>query len=130
MNELSQMADVVLSTLVLEHLPIPVFFQAVKKLLKPGGYLVVTNMHAEMGRRGQAGFVDEGTGEKVRGVSYVYEVGEVVAEGVRNGFVLEGEVGERRVCEGDVGEGRLLGPRGRKWIGYLCWFGFVMRLEG
>jgi hypothetical protein len=39
-------------------------------------------------------------------------------------------VGERVVREDDVGEGRLLGPRGKKWIGCMCWFGFVMKLEG
>lgn len=127
---LSQTADVILSTLVIEHLPLPVFFQAVKELLKPGGYLIVTNMHAEMGRRGQAGFVDEATGEKVRGLSYAHEIADVLEEGKRNGFMLEGDVGQRAVREEDVGEGRLLGPRGKKWIGCICWFGFVMRLEG
>ena len=126
---LSQTADLVISTLVVEHLPLTVFFHAVKQLLKPGGHLVVTNMHAEMGRRGQAGFVDEATGEKVRGLSYVHEIADVLEEGAKNGFVLQGGVGERAVMEDDVGEGRLLGPRGKKWIGCYCWFGFVMRLE-
>lgn len=130
LNPLSQTADLVVSTLVLEHLPLDVFFSAVKRLLKPGGYLVMTNMHAEMGRRSQAGFLDEATGEKVWGVSYVYEVSEVLEEGRKSGFVLVGELGERGVREDDVGEGRLLGPRGKKWIGCMCWFGFVMKLEG
>jgi hypothetical protein len=123
-------ADLVLSTLVLEHLPLSQFFRAVKGLLKPGpGYLVLTNMHADMGRRGQAGFVDEATGEKIRGDSYVYEVQEVLEEGRKWGFDLEGPVFERGVGEEDVGDGRLLGPRGKKWIGCMCWFGFVMKLE-
>ncbi len=87
-------------------------------------------MHAEMGRLGQAGFVDELTGRKIRGTSYVYEVDEVLAEGRRYGFVLEGDVVERAVAENDVGEGRLLGERGRKWIDVKVWFGMVMRLEG
>lgn len=130
LNPLSQTADLVVSTLVLEHLPLDVFFSAVKRLLKPGGYLVMTNMHAEMGRRSQAGFLDEATGEKVWGVSYVYEVSEVLEEGRKSGFVLVGEVGEGGVRGDDVGEGRLLGPRGKKWIGCMCWFGFVMKLEG
>jgi SAM-dependent methyltransferase len=126
---LSQTADLVLSTLVVEHLPLPVFFSAAKRLLNPGGYLVMTNMHAEMGRRSQAGFVDEATGEKVWGVSYVHEIEDVLEEGQKAGFVLEEEVGERAVSEEDVGEGRLLGPRGKKWIGCMCWFGLVMKLE-
>jgi hypothetical protein len=123
-------ADLVLSTLVLEHLPLSGFFQTVRGLLKPGpGYLVLTNMHADMGRRGQAGFVDEATGEKVRGHSYVYEIEEVLEEGRKWGFVLEGPVGERGVREEDIGEGGYLGLRGKKWIGCMCWFGFVMKLE-
>ena len=121
-------ADVVLSTLVLEHLPISTFFDTAKTLLKPsGGYLVLTNMHAEMGRRGQAGFVDEETGDKIRGDSFNYEVEEVLEEGKKWGFELEGKVGERSVEESDVGEGKLLGPRGRKWIGVRVWFGMVLR---
>jgi hypothetical protein len=124
-------ADVVLSTLVLEHLPISAFFFTVEALLKENeGYLVLTNMHAEMGRRGQAGFVDEETGEKIRGESCVYETEEVLEEGKKWGFRLEGEVGERMVGEEDVGEGKLLGSRGRKWIGVKVWFGMVLRYVG
>ena len=122
-------ADVVLSTLVLEHLPLSVFFETAKRFLKKeGGYFVLTNMHAEMGRKGQAGFVDEGTGEKVRGDSFVYEICEVLDAGKRRGFEVVGQVGERAVEEGDIGKGKLLGKRGVKWIGVKCWFGFVMRL--
>ena len=124
-------ANIVLSTLVLEHLPIDVFFRSVKSLLKEdGGSLVLTNMHAEMGRVGQAGFVDEETGEKIRGDSYNYEVEEVLVEGKKWGFRLEGSVGERAVREEDIGEGKLLGPRGKKWIGVKVWFGMVMRFDG
>ena len=131
-KELEGKADVVLSTLVLEHLPIDIFFRSVSSLLKKrrGVYLVLTNMHAEMGRISQAGFVDEETGEKIRGDSYNYEVEEVVAEGKKWGLMLEGSVGEREVREEDIGEGRLLGPRGRKWIGVRVWFGMVMRFNG
>jgi SAM-dependent methyltransferase len=136
-NAVEGQADLILSTLVLEHLPLPIFFSTAKKLLKKeGGYFVVTNMHAEMGRKGQAGFVDEGTGERVRGDSFVYEIGEVLEEGRRWGFQVVGppvgerDVGEEDVGEEDVGEERLLGKRGMKWIGVKCWFGFVMRFGG
>jgi SAM-dependent methyltransferase len=131
-KELEVKADIVLSTLVLEHLPIDVFFRSASSLLKKSGgvCLVLSNMHAEMGRISQAGFVDEETGEKIRGDSYNYEVEEVVAEGKKWGFVLEGSVAEREVREEDIGEGRLLGPRGRKWIGVRVWFGMVMRFDG
>ncbi|TAQ84519.1 hypothetical protein B7494_g7160 [Chlorociboria aeruginascens] len=131
---LSHSADLVLSTLVLEHLPLKAFFETVKGLVKKGGLVLVTNMHAEMGRRGQAGFVDE-RGQKVRGESFNYEVGEVVDEGRRKGFEIL-DVKERGLESGDVkGEGGKeegglgLGVRGRKWIGCKVWFGVVMRLR-
>lgn len=84
-------------------------------------------MHAHMGRISQAGFVDAESGEKVRGTSYNYEVEEVIEEGKRRGFEVVGKVGEREVREEDIGEGRLLGKRGKKWVGVKVWFGLVMR---
>ena len=87
-------------------------------------------MHAEMGRLGQAGFVDETSGVKVRGQSFVYEIEEVLEEGKRWGFEVVGKVQERGVKEENVGEGRVVGERGRKWIGVKCWFGMVLRLSG
>jgi SAM-dependent methyltransferase len=129
-KELHGTADLVLSTLVLEHLPIDVFFSTISSFLKSsGGYIVITNMHAEMGRRGQAGFVDVETGIKVRGTSFNYEVEEVVEEGKQWGFELVGEMGERAVEEADLELG-ILGDRGKKWIGTRVWFGCIMRLRG
>jgi SAM-dependent methyltransferase len=130
-KDLHGKAHLVLSTLVLEHLPIDIFFSTLASFLKPsgGGYAVVTNMHAEMGRRGQAGFVDVETGIKVRGTSFNYEIEEVVEEGRKWGFELVGEMGERAVREEDLEVG-VLGERGRKWIGTKVWFGCVMRFMG
>ncbi|OBT72909.1 hypothetical protein VF21_07767 [Pseudogymnoascus sp. 05NY08] len=121
-------ANGVLSTLVLEHLPLYIFFGSVKKLLaKEGGYLLVTNMHEEMGRRGQAGFVDVESGEKVRGVSFVYSIEEVLEEGRKWGFEVVGGVGERAVVEEDL---KVLGERGGKWVGCKVWFGGMFRFVG
>jgi hypothetical protein len=97
--------------------------------LKEGGVLVITNMHSEMGDISQAGFVDGVTGEKVRGISFSHKIEEVAGEGRKWGFAVVGEIGERDVREEDIGEGRLLGERGRKWIGVRVWFGCVMRLR-
>lgn len=59
-------ADMVLSTLVLEHLPLDVFFGTVRRLLKKeGGVLVLTNMHPDMGGISQAGFLDTDSNVKV-----------------------------------------------------------------
>jgi SAM-dependent methyltransferase len=129
-------ADVVLSTLVLEHLPLSQFFSAVTMLLKSdegsgAGKVLITNMHAEMGRLSQAGFDDEVEGKpiKIRGESFVYEVDEVIEEGRLWGFEVVNEVMEKAVEEGDVdegGNGLRLGNRGRKWVGKKIWFGMVM----
>jgi len=128
-KQLEGKADLILSTLVLEHLPLGVFFHSVKSLLKPtGGYLVLTNMHAEMGRISQAGFVDQVTGEKIRGHSYAHEIEEVIEEGRKRGFEVVGEVGERGVEKGDLLV--VVGERGKKWVGVKVWFGFVMRFDG
>ena len=139
----AQNADGVISTLVLEHLPLDVFFRTAASLLRKArrgadgpsqpGYLLVTNMHAEMGSRSQAGFVDAATGAKVRGHSLVYSVDEMLREAGRWGFSLVGEgegrgVRERAVEEGDL-EAGTVGKRGRKWVGCMVWFGCVLRLD-
>lgn len=129
-QELETKADFVLSTLVLEHLPLVVFFKTIRNFLKEGGYVIVTNMHAAMGKISQAGFLDEETGRKVRGHSFAHEIEEALEEGGRWGLKLVGHVGERAMREEDVGEGRVVGVRGKKWIGVECWFGFILKFQG
>jgi hypothetical protein len=124
-------ADGVLSTLVLEHVLLAAFFGAVRKLLQGGsasrpGYLLLTNMHAEMGAVGQAGFVDAQTGRKLRGVSFAYTVAEVLDEAAQQGFALVGEMKERAVETVDL---PAVGERGRKWVGCKVWFGCVLRYD-
>jgi SAM-dependent methyltransferase len=116
--------DGVISTLVLEHLPIGIFFETVRKLLKKGGYLLLTNMHEEMGKRSQAGFLDIEVGKKLQGKSFVYSIEEVVQEAERQGFQLDGHVKERGIDEADI---ELVGERGHKWLGCKVWFGCVFR---
>jgi SAM-dependent methyltransferase len=136
-------ADGVLSSLVLEHVPLAAFFGAVATLLgargpdahhrqqqqgRRPGYLLLTNMHAEMGRAGgQAGFRDTQAGVKVRGVSYAHTVPDVLAAAAGQGFRVVGGVKERRVREEDV---VAVGARGRKWVGCRVWFGCVFEYEG
>ena len=119
-------ADAVISTLVLEHVPIGAFFAASSKMLKPGGSLLVTNMHSEMGGISQAGFVDPKTGEKIRPQSYAHQPGDVVNEAKRHGFEVIGEPLERAV---DQRTSELLGPRAKKWIGITVWFGICFRKQ-
>ena len=112
----------VISTLVLEHVPLSVFFKFVWDILGVGGFLLVTNMHADMGAIAQAGFIDPLTNEKVQTISYIHQIGDVLAEAERVGFERVGEVHERKV-EQDMWE--TLGRRAVKWVGIQCWFGMI-----
>ncbi|KAI4869990.1 S-adenosyl-L-methionine-dependent methyltransferase [Hypoxylon rubiginosum] len=121
----AQQADAVISTLVVEHVPLPAFFSQVSQILKPGGVLLLTNMHAHMGAISQAGFVDADTGEKIRPTSYAHTAADVVAEAGRWGLEVEaGGIKERTVDESMVEK---LGSRSRKWIGVTVWFGGIFR---
>lgn len=116
--------DGVISTLVLEHIPLQDYFSTLASLVQKDGYALVTNMHSEMGNISQAGFVNE-KGIKVRGDSFAHTVEEAVEEAKRAGFeVLKTK--ERSVDESDVKEGRV-SERGRKWIGIQVWYGLVLR---
>jgi SAM-dependent methyltransferase len=117
-------ADGVISTLVIEHVPLPEYFNAVSRILKRSGIILVTNMHSDMGQISQAGFVDPRTGEKIRPKSYAHKVADVKAEAQRQGFELVGDVLERAV---DNQTSEELGPRSRKWIGITVWFGMMFR---
>lgn len=117
-------ADAVVSTLVLEHVPIPEYFNAASRIVKMNGMFLVTNMHSEMGGISQAGFIDPRTGEKIRPTSYAHRIDDVVAEARRNGFEVVGDVLERSVDE-ELSPN--LGPRAQKWKGVTVWFGIMFR---
>ena len=117
-------ADVLISTLVLEHIPLFEFFRTLSQILKPGGFALVTNMHSEMGAISQAGFVDPETGEKVRPTSYNHRLEDVIAEANRQAFQVIGAAKERTMDE-EMAE--RLGERAKKWIGVTVWFGICFR---
>lgn len=119
-------ADALISTLVLEHIPLSAFFDRVSQLLKPGGLALVTNMHSDMGAISQAGFVDPQTGEKVHTQSFAHHLDDVVAEAQTQGFEVVGEILERAV---DEEMSKVLGMRARKWIGVTVWFGICFRKQ-
>ncbi|KAF4769546.1 hypothetical protein N7455_006413 [Penicillium solitum] len=121
-----------ISTLVLEHIPLERFFAAAAGIMRSGAYLLVTNMHGEMGMRSQAGFTDE-RGVKVRPTSYCHAIPDVLDAAVRAGFEVEEVVGagsDGVVVRGvDEELGDVLGARAKKWVGVRVWFGvcFVKR---
>jgi SAM-dependent methyltransferase len=111
--------NAIISTLVLEHIPLASYFSTLSSLLAPQGLALVTNMHNDMGSRSQAGFMNA-QGIKVRGESWVYSVQETVREAETQGFEVV-QVRERSVQREDVEKG--VG----KWIGCIVWFGIVLR---
>ena len=113
-------ADGVVSTLVLEHVPADAFFRCAARMLKPGGILLLTNMHSEMGAVSQAGFIDPKTGTKIRPTSYAHAIEDVVAEAQRQGLKLIEPLKEVAV---DGNLSRNLGERAQKWVGITVWFG-------
>ena len=119
-------ADAVVSTLVLEHIPCQTYFEKAAAMLSPGGLLLMTNMHGDMGKISQAGFVDPKTGEKIRPTSYAHTVEGTVSAAEKSGFSLVGTMKEVAVNEGLV---EVLGARGRKWIGVYCWYGGLFMLK-
>lgn len=122
--EEEEKVDLVVSTLVLEHVQLPEFFECVARVLKRGGRAWVSDMHE--GMKGQAGFWEGG--EKRVGVSWNWgweeTVGAAEAAGLRcvgkweegvpvGGFGGEGKVGE----VGEVVDEEELKRRARKWEG-------------
>lgn len=119
-------ASGIISTLVLEHIPLETFFAGASALLVPGGLLLVTNMHSDMGAISQAGFVDATTGTKIRPTSYSHTVEEVVEVARRMDFEVVGDDGVR-VKAVDEGMVDVLGPRAKKWVGIKVWFAICFR---
>ncbi|KAJ5865806.1 hypothetical protein N7534_000359 [Penicillium rubens] len=107
-------------------------FAAAAGIMRAGAYLLVTNMHAEMGMRSQAGFTDE-RGVKVRPTSYCHAISDVLDAAAEAGFEVEEVVGAGAdgVLVRGVDEqlGDVLGARAKKWVGVRVWFGvcFVKR---
>ncbi|KAL8644963.1 MAG: hypothetical protein Q9226_007507 [Calogaya cf. arnoldii] len=124
--EVAKNADAVVSTLVVEHIPLDVFFEACSSMLKRGGVLLLTNMHPDMGAETQAGFTDPASGEKVRPVSYVHTIKKTVEEAKKWSFEVIWGPKKRGVREDDLEK---LGGRAKKWFGKKVWFGMILRLK-
>ncbi|KAL8661094.1 MAG: hypothetical protein Q9202_005908 [Teloschistes flavicans] len=116
-------ASAVISTLVMEHIPLANFFAVCHKVVAPGGIVLITNMHSDMGAISQAGFVNQATGDKIQTKSYAHTISDVEGHIAAKKFeILWRE--ERAVSEGDL---EMIGARGRKWVGVKVWFGMILR---
>lgn len=82
--------DRVVSGLVLEHIEdLHHFFFEVRRVLRPGGRALITEMHPAMFLRGgQARFTDPDSGEIVQPGSYVHQISDFVMAGLRNNLSL------------------------------------------
>lgn len=114
----------IISTLVLEHIPLQDYFATLSALLLPDALALVTNMHADMGAKSQAGFVNA-QGVKVRGSSFAHTVQDTIDAAKRVGLEVV-SVKEREVRTEDVENG-MVGSRGWKWVGVKVWYGVVVR---
>ncbi|KAF3932142.1 hypothetical protein ABW20_dc0107873 [Dactylellina cionopaga] len=120
--------DGVISTLVIEHLDINVFFAIARAVLKPDGWLLLTNMHADMGLLSSAGFLDPSTGKKIRPVSINHPEEEILDAAERHGFSLSGEVSEDGPR--DTEHANQFGRRADKWVGVKMHIGMVLKFKG
>ncbi|MDI1487742.1 MAG: hypothetical protein OHK93_007014 [Ramalina farinacea] len=146
-------AHAVVCSLVIEHLQsLDAFFEHLiqARLIRPQGFLLLTNMHPDMAQGAQprlttpqkaganghlvtgAGFIDAATGDKIRAEGdFAHTIPEVVAAASAHGFQLIGndEMEEMKVEPWMLDKGLVDAERGRKWAesGVMCWFGGVFR---
>lgn len=127
--------DGLISTLVLEHIPLKTYFSVMAEVLKVGCYALITNMHAELGAQSKAGY-KTASGERFKATSYVYTVAETVEAANQAGFELVGSVREMtvdgRMFDGGVVNGVVVqksqvAERARKWVGTKVWYGMLLR---
>ena len=145
-------AHAIVCSLVIEHLQsLDAFFQHLieARLIRPQGFLLLTNMHPDMAQGAQpgltspqkganghlvtgAGFIDAATGDKIRAEEgFAHTIPDVLAAASAHGFQLveNDELEEMRVEPWMLEQGLVDVKRGRKWAesGVLCWFGGVFK---
>ena len=145
-------AHAIVCSLVIEHLQsLHAFFEHLIKarLIRPQGFLLLTNMHPDMAQGAQqrlatpqkganghlvtgAGFIDAATGDKIRAEGgFAHTIPDVLATASAHGFQLVGndEMEEMKVELWMLDKGLVDAKRGLKWAesGVMCWFGGVFR---
>ncbi|KAG6366269.1 hypothetical protein INS49_000445 [Diaporthe citri] len=116
-------AQGLISTLVIEHLPIAEFFKMCSEFVGPGGYVLATNAHEDLARIARASIVDPETGALLWGESHTHTNEAVKKEGAKWGFDLV------EIQEGIPKDPNIVGPMRGHWDGVKCWVGFVLRRQ-
>lgn len=114
-------ANGVISTCVMQHLPLEAFFDSVKAMVLPGGYVLITDSHPDLNNLVQINYTDPQTGEKLWGTSYVHEIATTIETAAQWGFDLVGSVRERNGSE------NMVGALAGNWAVVKCWYGMVLR---
>lgn len=114
-------AQGLISTLVLEHLPLADFFRMCSSIVVPGGYLLVTNTHEELAGIAHGSIVEPETGAKLWSESHIHTNEAVKNEGRKWGFDLV------VVQEGVPEDPDMVGAMRGHWDGVKCWVGFILR---
>jgi SAM-dependent methyltransferase len=115
--------DRVVCGLVIDHIPDLVgLFREMRRVCRPGGFVVVSVMHPAMMLRGvQARFRDPSSGREIRPASCPHQLSDYVMAAVRAGFILD-HLSEHLVDE-------TLANRLERAKRYLSWpLLFLMRL--
>lgn len=122
-NPVPGQAQGLISTLVIEHLPIAEFFKMCAEIVAPGGYVLVTDIHEDLARVAHGSIVDPETGAKLWTESHIHTNEAVKNEGAKWGFDLV------EIQEGTPKDPHLVGPMRGHWDGVKCWVGFVLRRQ-
>jgi SAM-dependent methyltransferase len=123
------MYEFVLSTLVINHMPLDVFFKGIEGLLSRDSVALVTCMHPEVGPAGHSSTGNQDEKTEMGGESgFRRSVQEVLKVARECGLTLQGAVNEVKLSSTMV-EGLEESLRGdaRKWIGRKVWFSVVLR---
>lgn len=116
--------DVVLLALVADHLAdLEAAFRDLRRVLKPGGRLIVTVLHPAMNLRGiTARFVDPASGAEVRVDAFEHTYANYVTAPLKAGLIIE-QIVERKVDDVLVRRA----PRAEKYLGWPLLLAMVLR---
>jgi malonyl-CoA O-methyltransferase len=116
--------DRVISCLVLEHLKEPEpHFAEMRRVLRPGGFAIVTAMHPAMMLIGkQAGFHDPDSGDKIHPESHHAQLSDYAMAALSAGWTIDAMI-EQAVDE-DLAK---RAPRAEKYLGWTMLFAMRLR---